>query len=275
MSVPPSAHAGNARGRDIRTPRRDTHTPLSAPSRASNRLLWTHLWLPLFAFAAAVATIALLQLDWSLAHRLYAWEGYRWVLKHAFLTEAVLHRSGHDLSIAAWVAVLAAWSAALKRKSMAAWRRPLGYLALSVLVSTLLIAWIKSWSNMDCPWDIEGLGGIRPYIGLFGSRPAWLPDGRCFPAGHASGGYAWMSLYFFCLLTRPQRRWLGLAAGVGAGLVFGIGQQLRGAHFLSHDLWTAMLCWMVAFGLYCVFRPSIALRAGRPRVAASGAITQA
>lgn len=270
MSSTSPAHHGRSQGRGIRASR-GTDALLSADSR----FLWTHLWLPLLAFAAAIATIGLLQLDWSLAHRLYAWEGYRWVLKKAFLTEAVLHRSGHDLSVAAWVGVLAAWSAALKRESLALWRKPLGYLALSVLVSTLLISWIKSWSNMDCPWDIEGLGGMRPYVELLAARPAWLPDGRCFPAGHASGGYAWMSLYFFCLLSRPQLRWLGLAAGLGAGLVFGIGQQLRGAHFLSHDLWTAMLCWLVAFGLYCVFRPVTVLSGHGPRAIGGEAMTQA
>ena len=34
-----------------------------------------------------------------------------------------------------------------------------------------------------------------------------------------------------------------------AGLVLGLGQQWRGAHFTSHTLWTAWLCWGVAFGL--------------------------
>lgn len=31
------------------------------------------------------------------------------------------------------------------------------------------------------------------------------------------------------------------------GLTFGITQQLRGAHFLSHDLWSAALCWAIAW----------------------------
>ena len=31
-----------------------------------------------------------------------------------------------------------------------------------------------------------------------------------------------------------------------AGLVFGLAQQIRGAHYMSHTLWTAWLCWTVA-----------------------------
>jgi membrane-associated PAP2 superfamily phosphatase len=36
------------------------------------------------------------------------------------------------------------------------------------------------------------------------------------------------------------RRWL--AAVVIAGLLLGLSQQWRGAHFMSHTLWTAWLC---------------------------------
>ena len=42
----------------------------------------------------------------------------------------------------------------------------------------------------------------------------------------------------------------GLAVGLLAGGVFGFSQQLRGAHFLSHDLWTLATCWAVSLGLY-------------------------
>jgi membrane-associated PAP2 superfamily phosphatase len=31
------------------------------------------------------------------------------------------------------------------------------------------------------------------------------------------------------------------------GFVLGISQQIRGAHFMSHTLWTAWLCWTVGW----------------------------
>lgn len=218
------------------------------------RLLLTHLWLPLAVFVSLISIIKALHLDWALAQWIYASEGSHWALKNAFLTQTILHRAGHDLSIAAWAVTLVAWLIALKREPLRQCRKPLGYLVLSVLVATALVAWVKSWSNMDCAWDIAGLGGTRPYIDLYTHRPASLPHAGCFPAGHASSGYAWMSLYFFFRMTRPDLRWHGLATGIAAGSIFGIAQQLRGAHFLSHDLWSAMLCWIVAFGLYHVLR---------------------
>lgn len=214
---------------------------------AAGWFAWTHLWLPLLAWCLTVSTLAALGVDWHLSRALFAWEGYRWLLREAMLTEAVIHRGGHALSIAAWLAALAAWLFARLRAS--ALQRPLAHLLLSVLVSTLLVSWLKSWSNMDCPWDIDGLGGTRPYLDLLDLRPQYLPQGRCFPAGHASGGYAWVALYFFFLSVRPAWRWRGLAIGLGVGALFGLAQQLRGAHFLSHDLWTLAICWCVAYAL--------------------------
>jgi membrane-associated PAP2 superfamily phosphatase len=225
------------------------------------RFMGVHLWVPLLIFAAAIIAIDISHLDWRIAHALYSWEGYRWLLKRDFITETVIHKLGRNLSILAWLSVLCAWAATYRRPALAAWRTPLAYLALSIVLSTLLVSWTKSWTNMDCPWDMIGLGGSRPYIKLYEARPDYLPHNACFPAGHASGGYAWMSLYFFFLMARPGWRWYGLGIGSLVGLIFGIGQQLRGAHFLSHDLWTAAICWASALALYLLFSARVKRRA--------------
>lgn len=215
--------------------------------------MWIHVWLPLAAFVLLVAVSMPLHGDQWLADRLYAWQGHRWLLRHAPVTDLVVHRLGRDFSIAAWVGVLATWCLACMRPGLARWRGPLAYLAIATLLSTAVVAWVKSWSNMDCPWDLLRYGGDRLYVGLFGLRPVGLARGACFPAGAASGGYAWFSLYFFLLATRPSWRWLGLAVGGGMGLLFGFSQQLRGAHFLSHDVWTAGICWATALLAYLLF----------------------
>ncbi|MEI3479028.1 MAG: phosphatase PAP2 family protein [Bilophila sp.] len=66
--------------------------------------------------------------------------------------------------------------------------------------------------------------------------------GKCFPAGHASGGFALMMLFF----AFPRRlRWFGLALGLAAGWWMGLYQMLRGQHFLSHTLFTMIGAWMI------------------------------
>ena len=111
----------------------------------------------------------------------------------------------------------------------------LAALAHGSTIDTALVATLKQLTAVHCPWDLVRYGG---------TAMAGDGGGACFPAGHAAAGYAWLALAFVSG-TVPGRR-IGLSAGLAAGLVFGIDQQLRGAHFLSHDLWSAALCWMVA-----------------------------
>lgn len=222
------------------------------PASASFGLL--HFWIPVGLLLLATLGLMVLHGDLRLTDQIYAWEGQRWAFKNSYIAQHLIHESGRRVIVAAWLGVLAMWGASHFREGLAGWRRPLAYLLLSVALSTLAVAWVKAWSNMDCPWDLAQYGGSKPYVDLFSLRPLGLERGRCFPAGHASAGYAWMSLYFFFLLARPRWSALGLAVGVGLGLLFGIDQQLRGAHFASHDVWAAGICWMVSLGLYLLFR---------------------
>src|SRR5690606_20864867 len=92
--------------------------------------------------------------------------------------------------------------------------------------------------------------------------------GACFPAGHASAAYAWFGFYYFAREYMPRWKWWALTAVCALGAVFGAGQQLRGAHFLSHDIWTLGLCWFIATGLYLLAfrRPCRSDRAAGPNV---------
>ena len=211
---------------------------------------WWQLLLPLVAFVAANFVLLQLGGDRWIAGHLYLWEGGRWALRDAVATSTVIHQAGKQLSALAWLGVVACALVAWRRPAWRAWRRPLLYLALAVLLSTSLVAWMKSWTHVDCPWDLIGFGGTRDYHALLAALPAHAPRGHCFPAGHASAGYAWLALFFFFGQTRPRLRRVGLGVGLGMGLVFGIGQQLRGAHFASHDAWTLMICWVVALLLH-------------------------
>ncbi|WP_368565383.1 phosphatase PAP2 family protein [Pseudoxanthomonas sp. UTMC 1351] len=218
----------------------------------ANQLRWlaNHLLYPGLAFAVAVTWLGPLHGDLWFADQLYTTEGHAWSLHSHFVTEHLLHVGGRHLSAVVWLGVLLAWMASWRAPALRPWRKPLLYLWVSVLLSTALVSVIKRESGLDCPWDLLRYGGDRPYFGWFSTRPAWMPPASCFPAGHAGAGYAWIALYFFFLDRRPAWRWRGLAIGLIAGATFGIAQQLRGAHFFSHDLWTLMICWSTALLLH-------------------------
>lgn len=118
---------------------------------------------------------------------------------------------------------------------------------LMMLAPAVLISVLKSQSLPFCPWDEIGLGGSAPQYQW------WQPFfqnisgkfGRCWPAGHASAGFGLFAVYFLARFYAPQRAQYGLVFALTIGVTMGLAQQIRGAHFLSHTLWTAWLAWAV------------------------------
>jgi hypothetical protein len=55
---------------------------------------------------------------------------------------------------------------------------------------------------------------------------------------------SWPSI-LVCDKRAPRAQGKYLFIAMTAGIVLGLSQQMRGAHFMSHTLWTAWLCWTV------------------------------
>ena len=212
----------------------------------------------MLAVTYGVALIAL-QLgggDAAIADAIYAAQGGAWTLRDHWLTAEWIHEGGRRC-VAGMVLALAGFTfVAWRRPAFAAWRRGLVVLLGSVLASVAIVAGTKYSLAMDCPWSLAAYGGSLPHIGLFEARPLDLPRNSCFPAAHASSGFAWVALYFFFAATRPRWRHAGLAVGLALGTVFALSQELRGAHFLSHDLTSLMICWTIALAAHLVFNRS-------------------
>lgn len=241
--------------------------PLRAPRPAVSAIfLQQHLVWPLSVALLLSALLMAGDGDQWIADQLYRLQGHQWALQHAWVTSALIHKGGKWLSTVAALLTMVLYLHAGRRSALRAWRWPLLYVVLAVAVGTGAVSLLKSLTQMDCPWDLARYGGAREFVGLFSARPVGMPKAGCFPAGHASAGYAWVCLYFFALMVRPQWRWRGLAVGLLAGGVFGVAQQLRGAHFLSHDLWTLATCWTVSVLLYVAGRGR-----GRAEPGATGA----
>ncbi|MCB1801198.1 MAG: phosphatase PAP2 family protein [Gammaproteobacteria bacterium] len=170
-------------------------------------------------------------------------------LKHGFWTERILHDGGRRLMLA--LAGLLAFALAVSWSALRwqAWRLRLAYLLLVVLLSVSAVNLGKQFSNVDCPWDLAVYGGERVHYGLFDAKPLDAPRGRCFPGGHSSAGFALLALYFVGLSAGVRRPGLLLLPGILVGSLFAVDQWVRGAHFPSHDLTTAYLCW--GFAVLC------------------------
>jgi membrane-associated PAP2 superfamily phosphatase len=192
--------------------------------------------------------------SWWVSH-FYDARTHSWPFKDHWLFQTVIHQGGKDLDIAAgllWLALFAlSWFAPTLKNQ----RRLLVYFLVATGTGPLLVGAGKHLAHIYTPWDLAIFSGTLPHIRLFDPVPTGLPVGHAFPAGHASGGYAFLSLYFAMDRLGSCRKIYGLVTGLGLGLVFGLGQQIRGAHFPSHDLFTLVICWYAALVFYFIFFP--------------------
>jgi len=124
-------------------------------------------------------------------------------------------------------------------------RRRLMVVVVSSVLVPLAVGLAKSRSIHACPWDLERYGGAAPYLRIFESLPEGVLPGRCFPAGHASSALWLAAFAVFLLPARPKTAVAAFIAGLAPGLCLGWVQQMRGAHFLTHTLWSAWLASLV------------------------------
>lgn len=201
-------------------------------------------WLTL-ALAALVVCWDVSGLDLPLARLAGSAAGFSW--RDHWLLSGVLHEGARRVS---WLLAVGL--------CLAAWWPPRAYarvprsrrlqLATTTLVSALAVSLLKLGSQTSCPWDLSDFGGVAHYASHWTSRLDG-GAGRCFPAGHAASGFSFLGGYFAIRPVDERVARLWLAAALAGGLVLGLAQQWRGAHFMSHTLWTAAICWLVALAI--------------------------
>lgn len=137
----------------------------------------------------------------------------------------------------------------------ALWRQPrlFAYLAAVFLSGPLLVGLLKQVTTHNCPWNLAQYGGSLPYgdffhVPLFSLTKA----GHCFPGAHASAAF---TLFAFIPLLAARWRWPAAVAVLFFGLLLGWVQMLRGAHFLSHNLWSAAIAWAVMLLWFSILQP--------------------
>lgn len=122
-----------------------------------------------------------------------------------------------------------------------------------MLVCVLAVPALKRLSVTSCPWDLAEFGGVAHYVSHWALGQRDGGAGHCFPSGHAVAAFAFFGLYFQWrdVDVRRARAWLG--AVLAAGLLFGGAQLARGAHYPSHTLWSAWLCWTLCAAAAAAF----------------------
>lgn len=121
------------------------------------------------------------------------------------------------------------------------------YTVAVALICAAAVALAKASSAHSCPWHLSIFGGHADYFRLADPVPAHSGPGRCLPSGHSSSAFMWIAAIYASRRWLPQYTRVAFVAVIVLGIIAGTAQIARGAHFLSHILLTAALCWAICW----------------------------
>lgn len=219
-----------------------------------DKFVIVHFTLPFLFFAVVFIALEFFRVDLWITGHFYNASLHQWPYRESWLLENVLHVGGRYLTYLLAAAAVLCWLISFRSNSaLSPYCRHLFFLLISGISGPLIIVLLKNHAHVDCPWNLALFGGDKPYIRLLDYASSQLKAGHCFPAAHAGSGFAFLSLYFFLLLVKPDYKFYGLYFGLTLGIVYGIAQQMRGAHFLSHDIFSLAVSWFSSLVLFLLF----------------------
>jgi len=133
-----------------------------------------------------------------------------------------------------------------KKEFLNDYKKGIVLVILSAIIIPVVVGSLKAVSNVPCPKNIEYFGGTYPNIKAFDPYPKdFIQDKKikCWPAGHASGGFALLALFF--LFKKKRNQYLALSFAMIIGWSMGTYKMLIGDHFLSHTIITMLIAWLI------------------------------
>jgi membrane-associated PAP2 superfamily phosphatase len=222
------------------------HTESPAASRPFNFYLG-------FGIPLGVMLLLLLTdptpLDFTLANWAYDQQS-GFIGRHSAFLEDILHDRAKQAVIVIGLLAIVGFVLSLLSKKLQYWRRPFGYLVLAMGLTTSIVTPLKALTGVHCPWSLSQFGGEETYTPLLSERAPTAKPGRCWPGGHAAAGFSLFALFFVLRDRRPRAAKAALCFALALGITFSLGRMLQGAHFFSHNLWTALFCWVISLGAY-------------------------
>jgi membrane-associated PAP2 superfamily phosphatase len=211
------------------------------------RSVRAELWWLAAAFALIIVLARYTPLDHVLTGLFYDPVTQRFPLKDQAFWAVVMHTGLKYLSVVVWFALLLWWMSLRRQPSRHPLRRAMGFTLLVTLLAALVVSFLRAISPHSCPWDLSAFGGTAEYFRFFDAVPLNPGPGRCVPSGHAASGFVWLTGYIALRGVDLKAAHVALAFSLLFGILTGLTQLARGAHFLSHVLLTAWICFAVAW----------------------------
>ena len=196
---------------------------------------------------AVIALFQFTQLDISVQNFFYNFETKTWLIdKDEPILKFFLYDGLKTALIIFAVAILFSLILFRKKAIIQKYKKGLMIVLAAAIFVPLLIGSLKAITNTPCPCNIVNFNGKYPDIKVFDSYPKdfiQTSKAKCWPAGHASGGFALMA--FFFLFKTPINQKRALIGALAVGWSMGTYKMLLGDHFLSHTIITMIIAWFI------------------------------
>ena len=228
-----------------------------SPARSARRVAYEAAWLA-GAWLLVILVARYTALDHALTGLFYDAQAAGFPLRYSAFWNTIMHSGLKYLSFAIWLTLLLAWLLPARWAPNQRLRSVIGFTLLVAPLAALSVSLLRSLSAHSCPWELAAYGGSADYFRFFDALPTNAGPGHCAPSGHASVGFVWIAGYLAARRTSPLAARVALALTLCLGVLTGLTQIARGAHFVSHVLLTAWVCYAVAWaserGRYFLWR---------------------
>jgi membrane-associated PAP2 superfamily phosphatase len=124
-------------------------------------------------------------------------------------------------------------------------RRDFLFVVFAFAICTGVIHFLKSHTSVYCPIETTLYGGQMPHIEWYRNFQLFheAGEGRCWPGGHASGGFTMLALYFVAIRHRWRFAKALMYGSLLLGFIYGTTRVLQGWHYMSHTFWAGIFVW--------------------------------
>lgn len=199
-----------------------------------------------FILMGSIIYFGISDIDIVVQDYFYNYDTHKWILDWALQPYRFIFYDGAKRFLILFAVSLLIFSLLFRKKAIVQrHKRGIIIILLSAIFVPFLIGLLKSNTNMPCPKNEIHYGGVYPRTAVWEKYPSDFvkPHIKCWPAGHASGGFALLSLFF--LFQKRKNRFIGLGIGLFAGWSTGLYKMIIGDHFLSHTVITMIMAWLI------------------------------
>ena len=195
----------------------------------------------------SVLFFALSSIDIKIQDAFFDYSSHTWILDRELQPYKFIFYDGiKKLLIIIGILFLITLTFFRKNPTVQAYKKGVLIVVLSAILVPVVVGGLKKATNMPCPKNEIHYGGVYPSTKVWESYPNKFQKCSkicCFPAGHASGGFALLSLFF--LFKRKRNRVFALIGALIVGWSMGLYKMLIGDHFFSHTFITMVIAWLI------------------------------